>query len=191
VGERVASWFAVVLMLAVLITSYWYARSLREPVATDAGRIGAVDFFADGIALTGFDALGRPHYRLFAERMTHFANSDDIDLVKPRLLSMRPDQPLVEATALSAHAQNNAQTVQLYGDVLVTRAGDGKRAPLLLQTDALTAVPDDDHFWSEAPVRLQSGATVMSARRMDLDNIARRLRLDGAVVGMFAPRVRR
>lgn len=188
-GERVASWFAVVLMLAVLITSYWYARTLREAPPPDAGRIGAVDFFAEGVALTGFDAVGRPHYRLYADRMTHFGSSDDIDLVKPRLLSMRPDQPQVQATAQLAHAQNNAQTVQMRGAVLVTRAAEGTRPQMRMRTEVLTAVPDDDHFWTDAPVRLESGATQMRALGMDYDNIARRVRLDGEVAGTFPPRV--
>ena len=103
-GERVASWFAVVLMGCVLATSYWYAQTLREPSGIDAGRIGEVDFFAEGVALTGFDDTGRPRYRLFGDTLTHFGNSDDFDLVRPRILSLRPDQPQLPARMLLAHA---------------------------------------------------------------------------------------
>jgi lipopolysaccharide export system protein LptC len=189
-GERVSSWFAVLLLFVVLVTSYWYAQTLRLPVVTDVGRIGQIDFFAEGVALTGFDAIGRPHYRLFADRMTHYANSDDVDLVKPRLLSMRTDQPQVQATALTAHAANNAQTVLMQGNVVVTRAPDGPRAAMRLETESLTAVPDDDHFWTNEPVRLQSGASVMTGDGMDFDNIARHVELRGNVIGTFPPRRR-
>ncbi len=189
-GERLASWFAVVLMTAVLFTSYWYAQTLRMAPEGATGRIGAVDFFAEGVALTGFDAIGRPRYRLFADRMTHFGNSDDVDLAKPRLLSMRPDQPRVEVTALRAHAQNNAETVLMQGNVVITRPGDGTRPPMRLETESLNAVPDSDHFWTDAPVRMQSGRAVMNARGMDFDNIARRLELIDKVTGVFPPRGR-
>jgi lipopolysaccharide export system protein LptC len=189
-GERVSSWFAVLLLFVVLATSYWYAQTLRVPTVTNVGRIGEIDFFAEGVALTGFDAVGRPRYRLFSDRMTHFANSDDVDLVKPRLLSMRPDQPQVQATALTGHAHNNAETVQMEGHVVITRAPDGPHAAMRLETESLTAVPDDDHFWTNAPVRLQSGASVMSADGMDFDNIARHVELRGDVVGTFPPRMR-
>ena len=155
-GERISSWFAVLLLFVVLVTSYWYAQTLRMAAVADAGRIGEIDFFAEGVALTGFDAIGRPRYRLFADRMTHYGASDDIDLVKPRLLSMRPDQPQVQVTARMAHAEDNAKTVHLQGDVVLTRAPAGTQAAMRLETDALTAVPDDDHFWTEAPVHLQS-----------------------------------
>ena len=189
-GERIASWFAVLLVFVVLVTSYWYAQALRLAAVADAGRIGEVDFFAEGVALTGFDAVGRPRYRLFADRMTHYGASDDIDLVKPRLLSMRPDQPQVQTTALMAHAEDNAKTVHLQGDVVVTRAAAGTQAAMRLETDSLTAVPDDDHFWTDAPVRLQSGLSIMTAKGMDFDNIARRVELRGDVTGSFPPRSR-
>ena len=189
-GERVASWFAVVLMGCVLATSYWYAQTLREPGGVDAGRIGEVDFFAQGVALTGFDDAGRPRYRMFADTLTHYGNSDDFDLVRPRMLSLRPDQPQLQATAETAHAQENGRTVQMRGNVVVTRAADGTRPPLQMETQALTAVPDDDHFWTEAPVHLQSGHSVMDALSMDFDNIARRIKLDGNVTGAFPPRER-
>jgi lipopolysaccharide export system protein LptC len=190
VGERLASWFAVALMAVVLVTSYWYAQTLRAGDAQGAARIGSVDFFAEGIALTGFDATGRPKYRLYADRMTHFGNSDDVDLVKPRLLSMRADQPQVQASALVAHASNNAQTVQMRGNVVVTRDASGGRPALRLQTEELSAVPDEDRFWTDAPVLLQSGHNVLRARGMDFDNVARRIDLRAEVVGDFAPRSR-
>ena len=189
-GERLASWFAILLMAAVLGTSYWYGQTLRHGAVAESGRIGPVDFFAEDIALTSFDALGRARYRLFADRMTHFGNSDDADLVKPRLLSMRPDQPQVQATALSAHAENNAETVQMRGDVVITRAADASRPPMKMQTEELSVAPDEDRFWTDAPVRMESGRSVVLARGMDFDNIARQVQLRSEVVGSFPPRGR-
>jgi len=188
VAERLSSWFAVVLMLIVLGTSYWYAQTLRGQVVPDSGRIGAVDFFAEGIALTGFDALGRPRYRLFADRMTHFGSSDDVDLLMPRLLSMRPDQPRVQATALSAHVQNNGQSAQLRGNVVITREAGRGREEMRMETDELSAIPDEDHFWADGPVELRSDGAVMRAHGMDFDNVARRIELRARVVGTFARR---
>jgi lipopolysaccharide export system protein LptC len=187
-GDRIASWFAVLLMGVVLLTSYWYAQTLRTAAPGDNGRIGTVDFFAQNVALTGFDSAGRPRYRLFADRMTHFGNSDDVDMERPRLLSIRPDQPRVQATALVAHATNNAETIQMVGDVVLTRAADGRRAAMRLTTEELTALPDQDRFWTASPVRLESGAAVITARGMDFDNLSRQVVLRADVAGTFPPR---
>jgi lipopolysaccharide export system protein LptC len=189
VGERLASWFAIVLMVGVLATSYFYAQSLRGDTS-DSGRVGTVDFFAENIALTGFDAFGKPRYRLFADRMTHYGNSDDVDLAQPKLLSMRPEQPQVQAVSHEAHAQNNAETIEMVGDVVVTRSADAQRAAMRLETQEMTVVPDDDHFWTEEPVRLTSGETVMTGRGMDYDNVSRHVELHSDVKGLFPPRAK-
>lgn len=187
-GERAASWFAVVMMLIVLGSSYWYAQTLRDQDRGDSGRIGQIDFFAEKIALTGFDAVGRGHYRLFADRMNHFGSSDDVDLTHPHLLSLRTDEPQVQATASIAHVHNNGATVQMFGNVVVTRAGDRDRPPMRLETEELFVAPDDDHFWTEAPVLMHSGGAMMQGVGMDLNNVARRMELHAQVRGVFPPR---
>lgn len=187
-GERLASWFAVLMLGAVLAASYWYAQTLQQSGAADSGRIGPVDFFAEQAALTGFDALGRPHYRLFADRMTHYARSDDVDLTNPRLMSMRPDEAQLEATALIAHVVNNGARVLMQGDVVLTRAADATHAPMRMETERLLVLPDDDRFSTDDPVRLQSGEAHLTAVGMDYDNIARHVELHNQVNGTFPPR---
>lgn len=187
-GERVASWFAILMLAIVLASSYWYGRSLHEPEAGDSGRIGQVDFFAEQIALTGFDALGRGHYRLFADRMTHYAASDDVDLTNPHLLSLRTDQPQLQTTSLTGHLYDNGQTVRLDGDVVVTRAPDGTRPSMRLETQQLFTVPDDDRFWTDRPVRMTSGGARMNGVGMDFDNLTRHMVLRAKVDGVFPPR---
>jgi lipopolysaccharide export system protein LptC len=187
-GDRVAWWVAILMMSLVLVASYWYAQDLRGQGGGDTGRIGQVDFFAEKIALTGFDVLGRGHYRLFADRMTHYGNSDDVDLTEPRLLSMRTDQPLLQAVARRAHVHNNAETVQMSGAVVVTRAGDANHPPLRLETEELYTAPDDDRYWTDAPVRMHGGDSVMQGVGMDYDNVTRHLDLRARVTGDFPPR---
>lgn len=190
-GERITFWSGIALVALILATSYWYAQVLRAMDEPLAGHVGAVDFFADSAALTTFDEHGAPRYRLFADRLTHYGASDDVDLERPRLVSVRPGTPRVEVTARTAHSANNAETVHLQGDVVITRAADGPRAALRLETDDLMADPDHDHFWTAEPVTLRSGGDVVQARGMDYDNLARRVELFADVSGTFAPRRKR
>lgn len=187
-GERVAWWIAILMMSLVLVASYWYAQTLRGQGGADTGRIGQVDFFADHIALTVFDAQGRGHYRLFADRMTHFGNSDDVDLTQPHLLSMRTDQPLLQAVAQLAHVHNNAETVDMSGAVVLTRAADAEHPALRLETEELLMAPDDDRFWSDAAVQMHGGTSIMQGVGMDYDNVTRKLQLRARVTGDFPPR---
>ena len=189
-SERFSSWFAIALTAIVLGTSWWYSENLRLQDREMTLPRGAVDSVADSIVLTGFDTSGEARYRLFAEHMVHFAQSDDLDLDHPRIVSMRPEQPLVEARAERAHAANNAQTVDLAGHVVLVRAAAPGRDGLRLRTETLHAIPDLDRFSTDDAVQIESGNSRVDARGMEFDNIARRLELRSEVHGVL-PGVRR
>jgi lipopolysaccharide export system protein LptC len=185
-GERFASWFAVALTAFVLGTSWWYSRSLQQGDHPAQVRVGGVDSLAESIVLTGFDEAGRARYRLYAATMSHDGGSDDMDLEHPRIVSVRPDQPRVEAVSDTAHATNNAETIDMRGNVVLVRAAGEGRPGLRLETDSLHAVPDADRFSTDDLVRVEHGASRMQAQGMVYDNIARHLDLLAAVEGRIS-----
>ena len=103
-ADRIASVFAIVLLALVAGSSYWYSRSLQVEEAPASVARPMIDADAESITLIQFDELGRAKYKLFADRMTHFAATDDADLVNLHLVSLRPDQPRLEAVARAAHS---------------------------------------------------------------------------------------
>ncbi len=184
--ERLGAAVAITLLTVVLATSYWYSQSLRNGPAAPGGR-GSIDFLAEGIAMTQFDALGRPRYRLYAAHLQHYPDSDDVDFSEPRLVSLRADRPQVRASARHAHAVNNGERVELAGEVELSRAGAGGWPPLRVRTEALTALPDLDRYETSQPVLVERGPTTIRAHGMLLDNLARRVELRGAVRETIAP----
>jgi LPS export ABC transporter protein LptC len=89
--DRLASVMAIALLALVAATSYWYSRSLNgEPPGVAAPR-QRMDADAESIALVQFDSTGRAQYKLIADRMTHFADTDNVELVAPQWASLRPD----------------------------------------------------------------------------------------------------
>jgi len=187
VRDRVASVIAIVLLTLVSATSYWYSRSLQsEGQGTEAAH-AKVDADADRVTLIQFDEVGRAKYKLFADRMIHFAETDDVALVKPRLISLRPDQPRVEAVAQRAQVENNGERVRLNGDVVLTRDSPGGRPPLRVRTETLLALPDLDRYSTDQPVLVERGPDSIRARGMDLDNVAQRVEFSSEVVDTIAP----
>ena len=185
--DRVASVIAIALLTLVAATSYWYSRALRsEGPGTEVSR-AKVDADADRVTLVQFDELGRAKYKLFADRMTHFADTDDVDLVKPHLVSLRPDQPRVEAVAQRARVENNGERVRLSGDVVLTRGSPGAQPALRVKTETLLALPDLDRYSTDQPVLVERGPDSIRARGMDLDNIAQRIEFSSEVVDTIAP----
>jgi lipopolysaccharide export system protein LptC len=180
--ERLASVVAIVLLALVAATSYWYSRSLNAERAGAPAVLQRVDVDADAVTLIQFDPAGRAQYRLVADRMTHFADTDNVDLAAPRLLSLRADKPRLRASAKMAHVENNGERVRLVGDVVLTRQSRGALPPLRVTTESLLAMPDRDRYTTDLPVRVERGRDAISARGMDLDNVAQRIEFGSDVV---------
>lgn len=189
--DRLTMLIAIVLLAAVTATSFWYSRVLRRPPAAERTAPGAPDFVVERLVLTQFDETGRAKHKLFAQRLTHFAEGDDIEMASPRLVSLRPDRPQIEARAQRARVENAGERVHLRGSVLLTRGAAGGEPPLRLATEYLLALPDEDRYWTDHPVELERGADRMRADSLALDNIARTMQLAGNVRTELAPPAQR
>lgn len=185
--DRLGPLAAILLLTLVVATSYWYARSLRKPGAAPPPAPGTPDFVVERVVITQFDAGGGARHRLYAERLTHYLENDDIELASPRLVSLQPDRPQLEARARRARVENAGERVHLIGSVLLTRASGGGEPALRLATEYLLALPDVDRYLTDQPVELQRGASTITARSMAFDNIARTIDFAGDVRAVFVP----
>jgi len=187
VRDRISVLIAAVLLLIVTLASYWYSREIRRPVQQVRASPGTPDFIVDRVVLTQFDETGQAKYKLFAERLTHFNENDDIELGKPRLVSLRPDQPQVQAASERARVVNAGEKVVMRGDVLIQRAARGDQPRLTIRSEEITAVPDYERFVSEVPVQIERGESKLSGDAMEYDNLRRMLTVTGGLRGELAP----
>lgn len=190
--DRLTSIIAILLLAAVTATSYWYARVLRMPKVTIASAPGTPDFEAEKLVITQFDPQGRARHKLFADRLLHYLETDDVDLTAPRLVTLRPDQPQVDARAQRARVENAGERVHLYGDVDLRRAALGELPPLRATSEYMLALPDFDRYSTDKPVTVERGASRISASGgMELDNIARTAEFRGKVQMLLPPQGRK
>ncbi len=186
--DRLTSLIALALLALVTGTSYWYARALRIPTGAVIATPGAPDFEAEQLVITQFDAQGRAKHRLFADKLLHYADTDNVDLTGPRLVSLRPDQPQVEVRARTGKVENAGERVHLIGQVDVRRAPFAELPAMQLRSEYLLALPDEDRYSTDRPVEVERGSSrITAAGGMQLDNIARTVRFDGNVRMLLAP----
>lgn len=186
--ERLTSLIAILLLAFVTGTSYWYARALKAPKAVVAVTPGTPDFEADKLVITQFDAQGRARNKLFAERLLHYGDTDNVDLAAPRLVSLRPDQPQFEVKAERGQIENAGERVHLHGQVELRRAAAGDTPGMQVHTEYLLALPDLDRYSTDRPVAVERGASrILADGGMQLDNIARTAQFDGKVRIVLPP----
>jgi len=185
--DRITMLIAILLLAAVTATSYWYSRAMRRPPPVERSVAGQADFVVDRVVLTQYDEQGRARHRLFADRLTHYAVTEDVDLVAPRLLGMNEGRPQTQARALTARVENGGERVHMRGSVVLTRAATEKSDSLRVTTEYLLAIPDYDRYSTDRPVQIERGGDRMRADRMELDNIQRTIRLGGRVHTLLEP----
>ena len=145
------------------------------------------DFVVNGVTLTQFDATGRATNRLHANQLSHFAADDRAELTQPRLLSLRPNQPQLEARSKTALVESGGERVLLAGDVVVTRApGEPDNLPMQLRTQSLIAVPDLDRYSTDAEVEIERGDSMVRSVGMEYDNTQRTVKFHSKVRGTIA-----
>lgn len=186
--DRITAIIAIMLLATLAGVTYWFSQVGRYAnLASPVSREGP-DFVVNGVTLTQFDPMGRPTNRLFAEQMTHFALDDRAELQKPRYVSLRPDQPRLEARAQQAVVEGSGERVVMTGDVVITRArGPGGDAPMRLTTERLVALPDLEQYSTDLPVEIDRGDSVIRAVGMDYDNIKRVVKMHSKVRGTIEP----
>ncbi len=185
--DRLSMLIATVLLAVVTVTSYWYSREMRRPTVRTTATPGTPDFIVERVVLTQFDDRGQARYKLFAEELSYFNENDDIDLTAPRLVSLLPDQPQLQATSARARVTNAGARVLMQGDVLLKRAAADNRPALTIRTERMTAVPDEERFSSDVPVLIEQGGTRLDGAAMDYDNLTRVLTVSGGLRGEMAP----
>lgn len=186
--DRITAFIAILLLASLAGISYWYSQATRlKKISSPVSREGP-DFVVNGVSLTQFDETGRATNRLHASQLMHFAADDHSELLQPRLISLRPNQPQLEARAKSANVESGGERVLLSGDVVVTRApGRDGSPPMQLRTQQLTAIPDLDRYSTDVAAEIENGDSVVRSIGMDYDNVQRVVKFRSQVRGTLAP----
>ena len=186
--DRITAIIAILLLVLLAGSTYWYSQTSRlNDLANPVSREGP-DVVVDGAAMTQFDAEGRATSKLVGDRVTHYPSDDRVEVIRPRLISLRADQPQLDAKADHARVEESGARVVLTGDVTLLRAAskDGE-APMRLTTQKLIALPDTEQFSTDAPVEIERGGSSIRAVGMDYDNIKRSVKFRSQVRGTVEP----
>ena len=186
--DRITAIIAVLLLVLLAGSTYWYSQSTRgDGLSSPVSREGA-DTVVDGVTVTQFDAEGRATNRLIGERITHYPSDDRAEVIRPRMVSLRADQPQIDAKANHARIEESGARVILTGDVSVIRAaGKDGEPPMRLSTEKLVVLPDAEQFSTDVLAEIERGGSRISAVGMDYDNIKRTVKFRSKVRGTVEP----
>ena len=124
---------------------------------------------------------------LRAVKMTHFPDDDVTHLVEPKLVTYGENRAPITVTSREARVSSNGENVYFERQVRVVRAPHGNQSQLVLDTDYLHVMPDENIVKTNQPVTIRDPRTVIDASGLELNSETRVLELHGRVKGTYNP----
>ncbi len=179
------NWLPLGLVLLLAFLSLWLNQLTHRPTVMDNGGFGHdPDYIVEHFDALTFNTTGQPQYRLSAERMTHYMDDDTTVLEQP-FLQLQDKTTPTDIRALRAQISGDGQLVHFLNQVHIVRAAPDGKAPITLNTEYLKVAPEQRTMYTNHPVTLRQGASVITASGLNADDRQRLLSLFGEVRGLY------
>ena len=180
--------FPLLLMLALAVLTYWLELAMRDEAGSrQAPRRHEPDYIVERLLHTRFNAQGVAESTLAARKMLHFPDDDSTELLAPRLVQTRADQPRVTVTAERATLSRDGEELFLYDNVLVVRETDAGRPETRMRTSVLQLARAQSVLRTDAEVVITEGDRVLTGRGMEYNHDSRQFFLRERVRGRYLP----
>ncbi|HVP08926.1 MAG TPA: LPS export ABC transporter periplasmic protein LptC [Burkholderiales bacterium] len=178
--------FPLLLMLALAGLTFWLERTVREEEGVHPSlRRHDPDYIVDNLRHTRYNALGAIESTLVAAKMLHYPDDDTTDLVAPRLVQSKPNEPRMTVTADRGAVSEDGEEVFLYDNVLLVRDGSGENPEARMRTDFLHLVRGKSVVSTDREVVITEDTRRLSGRGMEYHNDSQELFLREHVRGRY------
>jgi lipopolysaccharide export system protein LptC len=178
--------FPLLLMLALAGLTFWLERTVREEEgAHPSVRRHDPDYIVDNLKHTRYNPLGAVESTLAAAKMLHYPDDDTTDLIAPRLVQTKTNEPRVTVTADRGTVSQDGEEVFLYDNVLLVRDGSAERSETRMRTTFLHVVRGRSVVSTDREVVISEADRMLSGRGMEYRNDSQELFLRERVRGRY------
>jgi lipopolysaccharide export system protein LptC len=170
--NRLSQFFPLLLMAVLAFLTLWLDQAVQESDQAAETQRADPDFIADNLVARRLDPDGNVKHTLYAAKMTHFPHDDSTILANPRLISSTSRAPTT-ITSRTARVSSGGDNVYFEDDVRVSRAAYGDRSEMVLQTEFLHVIPDQNIARTDRPVTITDAHTVATAIGLELNSETR------------------
>lgn len=176
---------AVVLLLAG--GSYWALEVAQRPEASAPTRTARTDpdYIIDQFSYVAVAPGGKAKYVIEGERLLHDPVSDSSLVEQPRLRSYTPQRGPMTLRSKTAHINRDHSEIRLLDEVHLERPQTRDQEALIVDTDFMLVLPNQDVFRTDRAVRAHLGDSMLNGVGMVADNRQRTLTLNSRVSATF------
>ena len=180
--------FPLGLMLALAALTFYLDRTVNEEEAHPALRRHDPDYLVINFTTTTYNREGAAESMLSAAKMVHYPDDDSTELVAPRVVQTKPDEPKMTVRADRGQLSRDGDEIFLYDNVVLDREAGAGRAAARLTTEFLHVVRDRSLLRTDREVKIVEESRALSGRGMEYNNETRHFTLHADVRGRFAPK---
>ena len=183
--------FPLLLMLALAGLTFWLERTVREEEGVHPSlRRHDPDYIIDKLNHMRFNADGKVESTLVALKMIHYPDDESTDLVTPRVVQTKPNEPRMTVTADRGAVSQDGEEIFLYDNVLVVRDASAEHPELRMRTSYLQLARAQSVIRTDRDVEVTEVDRVLTGRGMEYYNDSQQLYLRERVHGRFEPKKR-
>lgn len=181
--------FPLLLALALALLTFWLEQMVREDSGTHPSlQRHDPDYVVDRMNLVRYSADGGVESTLAAVKMIHYPDDDSTELIAPRMVQTKPNEPRVTVTAQRGTLSQDGEEVFLYDDVLLVRDGAAGSPEARMRTSFLHVVRARSLVRTDRDIVITEEGRRLSGRGMEYYNDSRQVFLRDRVRGRFEPK---
>jgi lipopolysaccharide export system protein LptC len=188
--ERFPALMALILLVALVLSTWWAANYAQRAVQTDPPRrmTHEMDSWSKNFVMLRTDATGKPIDRLEGDYGQHFPDDDSYHVVNPRAIGQQAGNPITVGTSKTAVLDDHNNRITMIGDAHVHRQPDAKNDAMDAYSQKFVIMPNDDVVYTDQPAHVVKGQSTMDGVGMRYDNKTQQLRVYSASNVNLAPR---
>lgn len=177
--ERAPALVALVLLIALVIGTWWAADYAQRAIPIDPPRrlTHEPDAWAESFVMVRTDPQGVATNRLEGDYMQHFPDDDSYEITQFRAVGQQPGSPVTVGTSDTAVLDQDGSRITMTGNAHVERQASQNNAPLEVTSEQLIILPDEDIVYTDKPARVVNNNSVMNGTGMRYDNKTRQLQV--------------
>lgn len=180
--DRAPSLIAVVLLVSLVVGTWWAADYAQRSIPIDPPRriTHEPDSWASGFVMIRTDTQGVAINRLEGTRMQHYPDDDSYEITTAKAVGQQPGSPITIATSKTAIMDKGGARVVMNDDAHVHRMAFEDNPALDVKSDQLIILPDEDVVFTDLPAVVVNGKSTMNGKGMRYDNKTRQLQVFSA-----------
>jgi lipopolysaccharide export system protein LptC len=177
--------FPLGLMLVLALLTFWLDRAVRDEPSHPSQRRHDPDYLVQNLISTTYNRLGGAEMTITAAKMLHYPDDDSTELLQPRVIQARPEQPRYTVRADRGQVSREGDEIFLYDNVELEREPDALHPGTRMNTSFLHIVRDRSILRTDRVVTVVEGRRSLSGRGMEYNNDTRELVLHSDVQARF------